>query len=489
MESIKRNFWVFGFVFLMLIFGVSLVNAQENTQIYYGFAYIGGVSAPDGTHVEVYSGSGEFLADWNISGGAGNYSLTIIVTNETNPSDNKAVTGENLTFKLNGIVAYTPAPGSETITAVYGGIPEIKGNVDINTTASCTDGVRNGDEEDVDCGGGCTPCLRLTLYPETTYSAPHTETFTSDYDLVNGSGVFTLYVNNTGYHDVYNIELTPATCNFTVSLSEDNISVLQGTHRGDSTLGGGGFAITVNKTFTDLPYGDYYCNITVTSDNTSSNVFYMKITVSSSVTPTTYIRRKYFSLSYTPERPSAGECIKLLVKDKTTGDPVKEADIDVYLNGIKMFYGLTGSDGTFEFCPTKPGSYTVEVDKTRYRQEILSITVATGAVTTTVPTIVVTTTLPPIPTTPEEELEVTTPIETTKIVTTTKEEVKTTTPVQITTTPTPVTTLPQAQPRGMDTTWLIIVVLVIIIVAVVYLVTKKKEVVPEKKKKETKSAE
>lgn len=486
MKNMKNNFWVLGFVFLMLIFGVGFVNAQENTQVYYGFAYIGGVSAPDGTHVEVYSGSGEFLADWNVSGAAGNYSLTITVTNETNPSDNKAVTGENLTFKLNGVVAYTPAPGSEVITAQYGGFPVVKPNVDINTTPSCTDGVKNGDEEMVDCGGSCTPCLSLTLYPTTTQSSPHTETFTSDYELVNGSDVFTLYVNNTGYHEIYNIVLTPATCNFTVSLSKNNISKLTGTGKGNTTLGGEGFAIIVNKTFTNLSYGEYYCNITVSSDNTSSKVFYMKITVSSSITTTTYVRRRFFSLSYTPETPSAGQCIKLLVKDKTTDDPVKEADVDIYLNGIKLFYGLTGADGTFEFCPTKPGSYEVEVDKTRYKQETIRISVIGVAVTTTPVKTVVTTTLP-IPTTPEGEIELTTPVETPRRTTTPAETPVVTTPEVKPTTPAPVTTIPPVQPKGMDTLWLIIVIIVIIVLVVVYLMTKKKEEKPvEKKKKEAK---
>ncbi len=32
------------------------------------------------------------------------------------------------------------------------------GSTDAGTTASCVDGVRNGDESDIDCGGTCGPC-------------------------------------------------------------------------------------------------------------------------------------------------------------------------------------------------------------------------------------------------------------------------------------------------------------------------------------------
>ena len=37
-------------------------------------------------------------------------------------------------------------------------------------TASCSDGIQNGDEEGIDCGGSCTPCAQECQFDNYTFS-------------------------------------------------------------------------------------------------------------------------------------------------------------------------------------------------------------------------------------------------------------------------------------------------------------------------------
>ncbi len=476
MENMKKKLGIFGFVFLMLIAGSAFVNAGADTgELYYGKSYIGGTASPLGSIITAYTGAGELVGNTTVNDATlGNYTMFINVTNETSSTDGYAKNGENLTFKINGVTAYTPAPQSEVVTHTGGQTPpQTPGdhpNVDINTTPSCTDGVKNGNETLTDCSMtancSCTPCYNLSVSPTSD-----DETFTA----VNTSQTFVLTIQNTGYHNLTGINLVVPTCNFTV---EDNVTTfdLHGSLNGSST-DGHTITVFINKTMGDLIEGTtYYCNITVNSTNVTKLV---PLTITySTATTTTLVRRRYFEMSYTPEQPKTGSCVTLKITDRSTGDGVKEADVDIYLDGVKLFYGITDSDGVFgSFCPTKTGTYEVKLDKTRYKEYTDTITVGAGTATTTAVPVV--TTAKPVVTTPEEP-EVTTEA---PVVTTPEEpEVTTEAPVVTTEAPVVTTTVPPAA-GGMDQiTLLMIVIVIVIILAVLYLVTKKKKETGGKKK-------
>ena len=119
--------------------------------------------------------------------------------------------------------------------------------------------------------------------------------------------------------------------------------------------------------------------------------------------------RRHMDVTYTPAEPVTNEVIIITVLDSRTDDPVEEAEIDIFLNGNKVAYGLTNESGQFTFTPTTAGDYSVTIDRRNYYQEEIVIPVTAGVTTTTVETTVETT----IPTTVETTVETTTPPETT----------------------------------------------------------------------------
>jgi hypothetical protein len=439
MKSKTKYLGTIGFLLLMLIVSSTLGSALDNTMEFRGNVYIGGVAATAGTVVTVeHATTGEQFATYTTTSGNPNYYiLTITVTNTDSSSDGKAYADDPLKFKVNGVVTYTPASGAWKANYT-GGTPDIRTNVDLNTTPSCTDGVKNQDEEDVDCGGEtCTPCYAISATPESD-----SETLEA-----NGSGTFTLTIKNVGYKNLTGITLTTSTgCNITITFSKNNFA-LYGSENGSST-NGESTTVTVNKTIGDLPDGTYSCTITVKdSTEEASDTVSVTVNVGAVGATTTYVRRKYFDVTYAPETPVAGQCITLTVMDRNSGNTLKGAEVDIFLNGKKVFYGNTDKDGKFEFCPTKAGKYEVQINKARYREEIVDIEVLTGAPTTTVPP--VTTTVPPVTTTVP--------------------------PAPTTTVPPVTTTVPPAPQPVPMTTWLIVLIVVIIIIAIIYLVTKKKK--------------
>lgn len=46
------------------------------------------------------------------------------------------------------------------------------GSVPFIAVATCTDGIQNGDETGIDCGGDCNPCTEGAIIPSTGYQAP-----------------------------------------------------------------------------------------------------------------------------------------------------------------------------------------------------------------------------------------------------------------------------------------------------------------------------
>lgn len=102
-------------------------------------------------------------------------------------------------------------------------------------------------------------------------------------------------------------------------------------------------------------------------------------------------QRRYMSLSISGNQ--VNRQVTILVKDKETGDPIEDVDIDVYLDGVKIFSSLTDDYGKVRFTPTESGTYTITADKSRYRDEELGWVVA-GVPETTVPVTTVPITVP-----------------------------------------------------------------------------------------------
>jgi len=177
---------------------------------------------------------------------------------------------------------------------------------------------------------------------------------------------------------------------------------------------------------------------------------------------TTKRKRKYMVVTVTGGE-EAGDVITITVTDKNTEDPLEDVDIDIYLDGKKLFSDLTDDDGVVEFTPTEPGTYTITADRTRYRDEEFEIVVG-GEPVTTVPETTVTETTVTETTAPETTVTETTVTETTVPETTVTETTAATT-VPIT------TTLPaeKAPPVPM---WLIVLIVLIVIIVIIYFVTK-----------------
>ena len=64
-----------------------------------------------------------------------------------------------------------------------------------------------------------------------------------------------------------------------------------------------------------------------------------------------------------------------VVTDKATGEPIKNAGVELQPIGLKT---VTGSDGQFEFNEVAVGTYTLYVTKTGYSESSSSITVESG---------------------------------------------------------------------------------------------------------------
>jgi len=200
-------------------------------------------------------------------------------------------------------------------------------------------------------------------------------------------------------------------------------------------------------------------------------------------------RRRYMDITVTGN--ATGEVMTITAVDRNTGDLLEDVDVDIYLNGVKVFSELTDEDGKVEFTPTEPGTYTITADMSRYRDEELQWVITGEAVTTV-----------PVTTVPETTVTETTVTETT-VPTTAPTTVPTTAPTTVpttapTTVPTtvPTTTVP-AKPAPPVPMWLIVLIVLIVIVVIIYFVTKggkgakaeKAEEKPEEEKPEEEKPE
>jgi hypothetical protein len=242
-----------------------------------------------------------------------------------------------------------------------------------------------------------------------------------------------------------------------------SINVTLGTNLTTVTMGGAGYAATTLPTLGSNKWV-VFNNVKATmagtifvSANKSADTGSATIQAGSSRRA-----RRYMTTNVTPAAPAINSDVTIAAFDKTTKKPLDDLEVDVFLKGAKVAYGVMGTSGKFTFKPTAGGTYDVTLTKSSYYSVNLKINVASVATTTT-------TTLAPTTTkaTTTTTTEATTP--TTKATTTTR---KTTTTEAVTTTTMPATTTTMAQAGG-GLPWMWIAVIVVIIVVVVYFVAVK----------------
>ncbi|MBN2015190.1 MAG: hypothetical protein JW778_08420 [Candidatus Altiarchaeota archaeon] len=195
--------------------------------------------------------------------------------------------------------------------------------------------------------------------------------------------------------------------------------------------------------------------ITVTAVNASSGTTFDTATIQAGSSRRS---RRYMVVSFTPEEPLINEQLTVSVVDKTREDALDDVEVDVFLAGKKVAYGLTDDDGLFMFKPTAAGDYLVQLAKTNYHDAEIEISVFGEAAATTTTTTTRATTTTQAATTTTMEGTTTTRVTTTRVTT------PTTTP---TTTPITQPTTPTTQPSeggGLPLLWIAIIVVIILVV-------------------------
>ena len=455
-------------LFVVLISGSIFVSAQcSGSEIFRGNAFMGGVAGSAGTVVSVENANtGEVLGNCTTPFGgsldSNYYSLTITVTDVTNSSDNKAEVGDPLAFKINGVACDSPVASTYSVTAPCTdppGPPTTHTGVNLSLAASCSDLIQNQNETGVDCGGPCTACYDVSVSSSSVSVSV----------LPNASTTSALTITNVGYNDLTAVTLTTTglPANITVAFSTNTFS-LTGTGDGTTTAGGGQQSVTLNISVGTIASGIYSGTIIINSTQAASAQVTISVNTAATSEDTRRRARGYFIVNLS-EPVVIGEPVTLTVMDKKTERMVSEVRVKIFFGSLKVDYGITDDDGIFQFTPTESGEYTIELYKTRYYDEVITLDTSEGAtVTTTLP---VTTTITPTTTTPP--VVTTTPPATTIPPSTTTPPVVTTTPPVVTTTPPVVTTTVPSGGGGMGT-YLIIGVVIVIIIVVIYFVTSKK---------------
>ena len=95
---------------------VVVAGPPDMPEIYQGYATINGVMAPNSTLIEVkVNGTSEVVGNTTVNASNGAYMLIVYFDiNETNETDEGAVSGELLTWFVNGSQAGRPAPANDT---------------------------------------------------------------------------------------------------------------------------------------------------------------------------------------------------------------------------------------------------------------------------------------------------------------------------------------------------------------------------------------
>lgn len=447
--------------------GVSAILPIADT--FAGTALIGGTAAPNGLTVTAHiTATGEQVgsATTNNASAFGNYEMSVefcdpedtVACTAANTTDGKAKTSSGLTFKISGTACTSPAADAITTSAGGGGTNTA---LNLSIPASCTDGVMNGDETAVDCGGStCIACTAMTSALSAT-----TVSVTS-----NSSGTVTLTITATGKQNLTGINVTVST--FTPTDGSITITVpahattLEGSGSG-AAAGTKNLNVTLNISVgVNTTEGVFPGNVTVAATGVTTQVKAINVNTRAA-TAGRRAKRMEISASGLEGAPVClGQPVVIKAVDLTRGSVLDGADVDVFIPAEKrvankITYGTADDNGEFQFTPTAAGEYLISVVESSYREGSLKVTVESCVATTS--TMPATTTAPPVVVTTSQP-KYTTSSTVPETTTFKAPPVTTVYKPPVTTRPAP---LPPPAKKSPITTILIIIIVLVIIVAVV----------------------
>lgn len=106
---------VWALIFAILI--AAAIAVPPNPEVYWGYVYVEGDKAEAGNILTVQGPTGELLGNQTLPvdiSKTGSYAINIIFDDPITPADEGAAEGDVLTWKLNGVIVSSPAPGTDT---------------------------------------------------------------------------------------------------------------------------------------------------------------------------------------------------------------------------------------------------------------------------------------------------------------------------------------------------------------------------------------
>ncbi len=378
-----------------------------------------------------------------------------------------ANTGDALTMSIDAGSGFT---GTTTGT-VASSAPTTLTPATVDLALVCGNNVKQTGEEcdgtdATSCPGVCYPAGHASecTCPTTLYGLSISPSSIAQNIEPGNNGTEVLTITNTGAYNLSGVNLTAnvmAGGNITFTFNATNFALTSGFPSGS------GQSATVLAT------------IVVTNSTVSGQTFTGQVNATgsgnaratASVSITTSAASELVRRTHKMNVNAAGldganiclgEPVVITATSTSTGDPIERADVDVYLNSKKVFYGPTDKSGQMKFTPVQEGEYTINVEKARFKENEITITVAScGPATTT------TTTSITVPETTTVVIESTTSVpQTTTILEITTTVAATTVPT--TTVVVPTTTVPPAA-GGLPWGTIIVVVVILVIVAGVVL--------------------
>ncbi len=241
---------------------------------------------------------------------------------------------------------------------------------------TCSDGIKNGNEDGIDCGGtntGCTlACYSLSASPSSV----------SETVLPNNTASTGIALTNAG-----KLALV-GTCTLTIaSFDAGNVTLSLANNTFNLTSTGNTSVFTLNiNVSVNATVASYTTSIVCNATTTSVTI---PVTLS---TEQVSVRRHNYQMDYNVQGTLDGaavadKCVDNLITITVLGkndEPLEAADVDVYLgktilSSNKVAYGETDANGNFSFTPAKEGEYTLRIAKSRYSAIDTTITVISCA--------------------------------------------------------------------------------------------------------------
>lgn len=107
--------WIIAIMFLLL--AATATAVPPNPELYWGYVYVEGSAAPNGSILIVESANtGELFVNQTLpyASQQGSYNIMLAFDDPTTTADEGATDGEQMTWKVNGVATATPMPGADT---------------------------------------------------------------------------------------------------------------------------------------------------------------------------------------------------------------------------------------------------------------------------------------------------------------------------------------------------------------------------------------